>query len=43
MTLQWVPLPRKPWRVYDDEGHLLRRFDTAEQAAEWIRKQEAKP
>ncbi len=32
-TVDWAPVPRKPWAVRLGDGRALRRFDTAGAAA----------
>lgn len=39
LYLEWRPLPRRPWGVYNDDCRLVKSFDTSEQAWAWMLKE----
>ena len=34
--IRWSPLPRRPWGVHEHDGRIVKRFDTAEQAQQYL-------
>lgn len=41
-SIQWRPIPRKPWGVMAQDGKLIRGFDTAEAAQAFVNKASSK-
>ncbi|KKM88034.1 hypothetical protein LCGC14_1262820 [marine sediment metagenome] len=42
MSVEWTPLPRRPWVVREPDGRVIRRFDSAPAAIAFRTKEAAR-